>query len=500
MAGEIFVVPFFGQGHVLPSMELSKHIASRNFKAIFVIPANISSSIPSSFRHNPLIEVVELPSSPTPPPPMDPGADPMLHHRTLHAEMGNNLEILLSTRNATQKHTSCAIIDVMMGWTSQTFLKFEIPTIGFFTSGACSAAMEYATWKADVENLKPGEIRILPGLPEEMALTLSDLKQRPHGPPHLRKGSGPPGPRSGGPGPKFKGPPKPGHQPPWVEEVAASIAFMFNTCDDLEKPFLDYIADRIGKPVWGVGPLLPEQYWESSGSILHDREIRSKKKSSVTEDEVIQWLDSKPRGSVLYVSFGTEVGPTMEEYPELAAALEQCSNQSFIWVLQPGSGRSGPPRAFMGGGSAEDDEGYFPPDLAEKVGDRGLIIRGWAPQLLILSHPATGGFLSHCGWNSTVEAIGRGIPFLTWPIRGDQYSNSKLLVNHLRIGHLISTDMSESIRKDVIVKGIKGLMGDEGVRERARQLQGKFQSGFPVSSVAALDEFREFIIINQKKT
>ncbi|KAK4792033.1 hypothetical protein SAY86_022468 [Trapa natans] len=509
MEWEILVVPFFGQGHLLPSIELCSHLASRNFSVNLVISSNLSSIVPTSLRSHPLVIITELPSSPAPPPPPPPSLpslppqqqnDPLQSHRSHHAKMAQGLKAVLSAHadGRSSRRIACAVIDVMMGWSGEIFQQFGVPTVGFFTSGACSAAMEFALWKADLEGLKPGEARILHGLPEAMALTEADLKRRPHGPPHLRNGGGgglpfpsPPG----GAGPKFMGPPQPGHQPPWTDEVAGSLALIFNTCDDLERPFIEYVADRVGKPVWGVGPLLPEKYWKSAGSLLHDGEIRTNRNSTVTEEEVVQWLDSKPPGSVLYVSFGSEVGPTMEEYPQLAEALAE-SSSPFIWVIQRGSGRSGPPRTFLGGrpdSDAGEDEGYFPHGLSDKVGERGLIIRGWAPQLLILSHPSTGGFLSHCGWNSTVEAVGRGVPFLTWPIRGDQYYNSKLIVAHLGAGYVVSDDMSRPVKKDQIMKGIERLMGDEGVRELAAQLRARFEIGFPASSVAGLDALGEFI-------
>ncbi|KAM4073267.1 hypothetical protein ACJW30_10G005500 [Castanea mollissima] len=501
---EIWVVPFFGQGHLFPCMELCKHIASRDFESTFIISSNLSTSIPSSFRQHPHIQVIEIPSSlPSPPPPPQPqpafASDPMHHHFKHHEQMALALQNLLSTRPGPKP--VCAILDVMMGCSTEVFAKFHIPTVGFFTSGACSAAIECATWKShkELDTIKPGETRLLPGLPEDMAISYSDLKRRPHGPPGGPPPGPPPRPFIGGP--KKMGPPKPGSQPMWVEEVEGVIALLINTCDDLESPFIRYISDQVGKPVWGVGPLLPEQYWKSAaaGSLLHDRELRTNnRKSNVTEDEVIQWLDSKPRGSVLYVSFGTEVGPTMEEYPRLADALLESSSTTFIWVIQPGSGRSGPPRAFLGpegqpGSEQEEEVGYFPHGLDSKVGNRGLIIRGWAPQLLILSHPSTAGFLSHCGWNSTVEAIGRGVPILAWPIRGDQYYDAKLVVSHLKVGYMISGDLSRTVQKEDIVKGIEKLMGDEDMKNRAQALSTKFVQGFPKSSVTALDAFRDFI-------
>ncbi|KAG6636303.1 scopoletin glucosyltransferase-like [Carya illinoinensis] len=477
MAGKIFVVTGSGQGHLHPCMELCKHLASRSFHTTLVIPFSLSSSIPSSFSQHPLTDIAQITGSLGPP---MPGSD------SLRQQAAQDLESHLSNL-PDLRPPICAIIDFQMGWTKRVFWKFNIPVIGFFTFGACAAAMEWGAWKVHAGDIKPVEIRLIPGLPEEMGITSSDLKRRPGGPPR----GGPPG--GGGPAgsgsnrpPGGGGPPKPGDRPPWVPEVEGSIALMFNTCDDLDRPFIDYLTNQMGMPAWGVGPLLPEQYWKSSDALIRDGEIRrNTRRSNYTEEEVIQWLDTKPRGSVLYVAFGSEVGPTMEEYPQLSAALEQ-STRNFIWVIPTGSG-----------GSSE--EGYFPEGLDSRVGDRGLLIRGWAPQLLILSHRSTGGFLSHCGWNSTAEAIGRGVPFLGWPIRGDQYYNAKLVEGHLKVGYRVAEDASKTVGKEEILNGIERLMGDEEMHQRAARLRAKFENGFPASSEAALDAFRDFINQNPGK-
>ncbi|XP_057478164.1 UDP-glycosyltransferase 89B2-like [Actinidia eriantha] len=509
--GEIYILPFFGQGHLFPCIELCKHLASRNYKITLFISSNISSSVPSSLRHHPLLEITQVSAAqgPLPPPPeFFPGSVPVPVSNPFHShhqQMGRDIEAFLSDRVNGQARPVCAVLDTMMSWSKEIFVKFDIPTAAFFTSGACSAAMEYGTWKAQVNDMKPGEIRVIPDLPEEMAVAYLDVERRPRGLPHPGPNGGPPGqpPRllgpdggpSGRPGPELHGPPGgpggpppvPGHQPPWMADVDGSIAMLINTCDDLEHPFIEYLANRIGKPVWGVGPLLPEKYWKSAGSVFHDHEIRANRESNYTEDEVIQWLDSKPRESVVYVSFGSEVGPTLEEYVQLAGALGE-SKWPFIWVIQPGSGRHGPPQP----GSDPSEESYYPHGLDTKVGDRGLIIRGWAPQLMILSHPSTGGFLSHCGWNSTVEAIGRGVPLLAWPIRGDQFFNAKLIVHHLKVGYMVSSGGDKVEEKDIVV-GIERLVTDEEVHKRAVALGGKFKHGFPASSEAALDNFINFI-------
>ncbi|KAK3230878.1 hypothetical protein Dsin_002759 [Dipteronia sinensis] len=453
MEGEIFVVTGDGQGHIHPCMQLCNHLSSRNYHTTLIFPSNFASAIPSSFTQHPLTKAAQITSSGRP----MPGSDPLLQQSSQDLEA----HLVYHSRNPGSPTPLCAVVDFQMGWTKGVFWKFNIPVISLFTFGACAAAMEWGAWKCQAADIKSGEIRTIPGLPEEMALTYSDLKRKSSGPPRGGKGC----------------PPKPGNRPPWVPEIEGSVALMFNTCDDLDGPFIKYMADQTGMPAWGVGPLFPEQYWKSSNtsSLIRDGEIREQKRqSNFTEEEVIQWLDSKPRGSVLYVAFGSEVGPAAEEYPRLGNVLEE-STRAFIWVVQPGS------------------DGHVPDGLDNRVGSRGLIVYGWAPQLLILSHKSTGGFLSHCGWNSTMEAIGRGVPFLAWPIRGDQYFNAKLAVSHLKVGYRVTDDSSQMINKDDLVEGIERLMGDLEMKKRAQMLSAKFQQGFPTTSMAALDAFCDFI-------
>nr|XP_043607156.1 beta-D-glucosyl crocetin beta-1,6-glucosyltransferase-like [Erigeron canadensis] len=502
--GEIFVLPFFGQGHLFPAMELCKNISSHSYNVTLIIPTHLSSSVPSTFAtQSSFIHVAEIPVAASPP---DSGSEkeaPPHPHRgspleAQNKQMGEGIKSFMSSRQDVPLPT-CVVLDVMMSWSKQIFVDYNIPVVSFSTSGATSSAMGYGRWKAKIGDIKPGEIRELPGLPTEMAATFDDLNRGP-------RGRGGPGSRGGGRGGgrgrgrgggRGRGRPGPDDKPKWVDDVGGSVALLINTCEDLEGLFIEYIAEQLKLPVYGVGPLLPEQFWKSAGSLLHDSEMRSNHKSNYTEHEVIQWLEAKPSGSVIYISFGSEVGPSIEEYKELAKALEE-SDQAFIWVIQPGSGKTGMPRSFLGPvntDSEEEEEGYYPEGLDTKVGGRGLIITGWAPQLLILSHPSTGGFLSHCGWNSTVEAIGRGIPILGWPLRGDQFDNAKLLTTHLQIGFTMSSVDGRQGRfnKEDIAAGIKKLMTDEKVHNQVKKLGKEFEGGFPASSVKALGAFVEFI-------
>ncbi|KAH1122029.1 hypothetical protein J1N35_005189 [Gossypium stocksii] len=115
----------------------------------------------------------------------------------------------------------------------------------------------------------------------------------------------------------------------------------------------------------------------------------------------------------------------------------------------------------------------------DRIKGRGLLIRGWAPQVLILSHPSIGGFLTHCGWNSTLEGISTGVPMITWPLFSEQFVNEKLVVQILKIGvgvdveaavHMGEEEFEAVVKKDNIMKALESLIdeGDEGEDRRKR--------------------------------
>ncbi|KAI6706804.1 hypothetical protein NL676_009766 [Syzygium grande] len=452
---EILVVPKIGQGHLFPCIELCKHLLRRDFRITVVAASDISSSIPSTLQRSHLFALINIS------PPQDTPPDPPANFPRQHQQMAQGIESFLAARDPARARPVCAVIDHIMYKTQEVFSKLGIPTVTFITSGACWAAVQHAAYVVRPDDMKPGEARALPGLPNEMVLSYSDLKQRRHWMPSNRGGGGGGGGRDPGGSRTQMGPPLPGQPAPWVEEVQSSVALLINTCDDLERPFLDYMANLTGKPVWGVGPLLPEEYWRSAASLLREREIRPKRESNYSDDEIIGWLDRQPRGSVMYVSFGSEVGPSTEEYPELAKALEE-SNRPFIWVIQKKSGRPGPP----GGGPAQMESSYFPHGLDGRVG-RGA------------DHTRVGAAAA-----DTEPPINRG----------DQYYNAKLVVNHLKIGALVCDEYpAEMVTKDHVLKGIERVLTDEEITRRSMGLGERFEKGFPESSVSSMDAFRDFV-------
>uniref|UniRef100_A0A0D3EK79 UDP-glycosyltransferases domain-containing protein n=1 Tax=Oryza barthii TaxID=65489 RepID=A0A0D3EK79_9ORYZ len=115
----------------------------------------------------------------------------------------------------------------------------------------------------------------------------------------------------------------------------------------------------------------------------------------------------------------------LAEVIELARGIE-ASGRPFVWAIKEAKATTAAAAAVR---EWLDGEGY-----EERVKDRGVLVRGWAPQVSILSHPATGWFLTHCGWNAALEAIAHGVPALTWPTILDQFSSERLLVDVLGVG------------------------------------------------------------------
>lgn len=179
-------------------------------------------------------------------------------------------------------------------------------------------------------------------------------------------------------------------------------------------------------------------------------------------------------GSVLYVSFGSMVRTVFLQLEEIALGLE-ASKRPFLWVIKSDNMPS------------ETDKLFLPEGFEERTRGRGLIIQGWAPQALILSHPSVGGFVTHCGWNSKIEGVSAGLPMITWPHCAEQFLNEELIMNALKVGLAVGVQSITNrtmkaheisvVKRDQIERAVVELMGDEtGAEERrarAKELKEK---------------------------
>ncbi|KEH18146.1 UDP-glucosyltransferase family protein [Medicago truncatula] len=189
---------------------------------------------------------------------------------------------------------------------------------------------------------------------------------------------------------------------------------------------------------------------------------------------VYMWLENQTPNSVLYVCFGSGGTFSQQQTNELALGLE-LSGQKFLWVLrEPSKSKDVDYKIASIGNDDNDLLKYLPHGFLERTKEQGLVVPLWAPQTKILSHNSTGGFLTHCGWNSTLESIVSGVPMVTWPLFGDQRMNAILIVEGLKVGLKIKFNENDIAEREEIAKVVKDLMlGEERseIRQRIEELK-----------------------------
>ncbi|XP_062186137.1 UDP-glycosyltransferase 73C4-like [Phragmites australis] len=244
-----------------------------------------------------------------------------------------------------------------------------------------------------------------------------------------------------------------------------------NSLEELEHGSTAHLAAAIGKKVLAVGPV----------SLCHSPNLDLQAMSDDAR-QYMAWLDGKETKSVVYVSFGSAGRLPPAQLMQLGMALVSCP-WPVLWVVR---GADSLPNDFKEWLRENTD--------ADNVADsKCLVARGWAPQVAILAHPAVGGFLTHCGWGSTLEAIAAGMPMATWPLFAEQFINERLIVDVLGVGVSVGvTKPTENIltasktddRKaeaevgmEQVMKALERLMdqgvGGEARRRKARELKAK---------------------------
>ncbi|XP_015971503.1 soyasapogenol B glucuronide galactosyltransferase-like [Arachis duranensis] len=246
-----------------------------------------------------------------------------------------------------------------------------------------------------------------------------------------------------------------------------SYGTLCNSFYELEGGYEELYKNTIGIKSWSVGPV---SAWINKTD--EEKANRGNKVDLKEEPYWLNWLNSKQSDSVLYVSFGSLTRLSYAQIVEIAHGLEN-SGHNFIWVVRK-----------KGEGDGEGEEECFLQDFEARMkeSDKGCIIWNWAPQLLILDHPATGGIVTHCGWNSILESVSSGLPMITWPMFAEQFYNEKFLVQVLKIGVSVGAKVNKFwsivgedgiVGREELVKAVKTLMGSEESREmrkRAKKL------------------------------
>ncbi|KAL0362177.1 UNVERIFIED_CONTAM: UDP-glycosyltransferase 71E1 [Sesamum calycinum] len=233
----------------------------------------------------------------------------------------------------------------------------------------------------------------------------------------------------------------------YAKRFRETKGIIVNTFLELESHAMKSLSlDDNVPPVYSVGPIL------HSGN-QNDRNLKY--------DEIMKWLDEQPDSSVVFLCFGSRgCFDDENQVKEIAVALEH-SGHRFLWSLRkPAIGHK-----FRTPGEYDNLEKVLPEGFLKRNAGIGKVI-GWAPQIAVLSHRAVGGFVSHCGWNSTLESMWCGVPMAVWPMSAEQQMNAFLLVKDLRVAVEIKMDYQRNlmggsnmiVKAEEIENGIRRLM------------------------------------------
>ncbi|RZC61932.1 hypothetical protein C5167_023683 [Papaver somniferum] len=233
--------------------------------------------------------------------------------------------------------------------------------------------------------------------------------------------------------------------------IAAGI--LLNSSEDLEPGPIKALNGKEwdNPPVYPIGPLIrtgvSDDGYDQSGCL--------------------QWLDNQPVCSVLFISFGSAGTLSNEKLTELALGLEM-SQHKFLWVLRSPTDTSADAN-YLNSESVGDPFEFLPKGFLDRTRVSGLVVSSWAPQVRILSHRSTGGFLTHCGWNSTLESVINGVPLIAWPLFAEQKMNAVMLTDDLKVALRPKVNKNGIIESGEISRCVKGVMGgEEGHKLRCR--------------------------------
>lgn len=224
-----------------------------------------------------------------------------------------------------------------------------------------------------------------------------------------------------------------------IQAVKISNWIINNSVYELDSPACDLIPN-----ILPIGPLLASNH---SGDL--DGSFWSE------DSNCLSWLDEQAIRSVVYVAFGSVAVLSQQQFEELALGLESLQ-KPFLWVVR---------QDFMNGSRAK-----FPDGFIERVSNRGKIVE-WVPQEKVLGHSSVACFISHCGWNSTMEGLSMGVPFLCWPYFSDQYQNRNYICDAWKIGLQFFPDENGIITRQEIQRKVLTLLKNDDIRSNSLKLK-----------------------------
>ncbi|KAI3880394.1 hypothetical protein MKX03_020875 [Papaver bracteatum] len=447
----VVCIPYPAQGHISPMLKLAKLLHSKGIHITFVNTEYnhkrlIKSRGVESVNGLPDFQFHTVPDG-LPQTDADSTQDiPSLCFST-KKNCGVPFRNLLMKLNETPgvPRVSCVVSDGIMSFTVAVAKEFGLPDYLFWTTSACGF-MGYFHYRHLLEK------GLIP-LKDESCLTNGYLERIVDSIPgfnNIRLMDFPAFIRTTDPNDKMID-----YLVGETGNATKSSGIILNTFDELENEVVD--AMRSGNlslpPIYTIGGLhlLINQIQQTD-------EINSIGSNLWKEEpESLEWLDAKEPNSVVYVNFGSITVMTTQQLVEFAWGLAN-SKQNFLWVIRPDL--------------VQGDSAMLPVEFFEETKERCLFPT-WCPQDEVLNHPAIGGFLTHSGWNSTLESISGGVPMICWPFFAEQQTNCRYTCEHWGIGMEIDND----VKRDEVEELVRELMeGEKGKEMKKKAMEWKRKS------------------------
>nr|CAB3493265.1 unnamed protein product [Digitaria exilis] len=383
----VFFLPSFARGHLIPQTDLACLMAAARpgeVEATMVVsPANASVITATVARAAAAGHAVRVLPCPFPDVGLGEGVECLATAPSHDAwRVYRAMELVQpSQESLLREHRPDAIVaDVPFWWATEVAAELGVPRLTFHPVGVFPQLAMNNLFKMRSEIVRASSVAgaevSMPGLPgKEITIPVSELPSFLVQDDHLSKS--------------------------WDQIKACQLAgfgVIVNTFVDLEQVYCEEFNRVDARRAYFVGPLA-----QPSCSTVH--------RGGEGDADCLSWLSTKPSKSVVYVCFGSWAHFSATQSRELALGLE-ASNHPFLWVVRSDDGSSSQ---------------WAPEGWEQRVAGRGMVVRGWAPQVAVLAHPSVGAFVTHCGWNSVLEAASAGVPVLTWPLVFEQFINERLV-------------------------------------------------------------------------
>ncbi|XP_074292445.1 mogroside I-E synthase-like [Silene latifolia] len=453
---QVIMLPYHGQGHMNTMVQFAKRLAWKNVHVTIATTFNTTQQLMPNISSYKSITLEPI---------YDDTNDNTLHIKDrmarFEAEAAPNLAKVLSTKKEQACNKKCLLVyHGGLHWALMVARQQKVAAAAFFTAAAASFACYYymhiesqgAGTQIELPSVLPPPDLIVKKLPKSF-LSYGDYNS------HISD--------------------KMGLHPLvlWLlkdygNAVQADFVLL-NSFDKLEEEALKLISNICN--VKTIGPTIPSTYLDKQMENDVDYGFNQYKP---TNEDCMKWLSTKPARSIVYIAFGSVARLTGDQMVEIAEALKERAT-SFLWVVR------------------ETEQEKLPGNLIEEISGNGMVLP-WAPQLEVLAHEAVGCFMSHCGWNSTIEALSFGVPVLAMPQFLDQLVDAHLVEKVWGVGIMPKENQNGLVTRkeirsclDEILEGQKG----EKIKENVAKWRGFAKEALDKggSSDMHIDEIIEWV-------